>query len=434
MSKKNNSKLNENRIYCFILWCFAFIQSFAQLLSIVITSQDSSSTDFVNVWIRLGLYPSGNWFGFTALTVVVAMGTWFYKYITDQDPTLKKAAPFLKPMVANVLLFLEVWDLEKWKAKWAYINENAIPIIIGTLIIITILSTAYMIMTNRELNSDFNKDVLPSLNEDNENEPRTYSESEVEYMTKHPVAYRRRMKNIQKSREKSIENEIRTQHQDFQKKQNEQMLQIAYAQLETNQKINEEKQKERLEKARTTSDEEENKKILDEAREKIALNEKPKTNVEGYISLAITIVLIIGFIFFLILTDKDKKQGVFKSISDNINLFSKWFSSVDEPLRTLILCVGTPVLLVIVIGLIYLSINTIIRVILRIPMSHKKDSKRIDRTIALIKKFFFDTFDGIMRPFFLIPDFLEVVEEFLLETDLQEKIDEFEKEEEKNGR
>ena len=67
-------------------------------------------------------------------------------------------------------------------------------------------------------------------------------------------------------------------------------------------------------------------------------------------------------------------------------------------------------------------------------ISHKSDSKRIDRCIALIKKFFFDTFDGIMRPFFLIPDFLEVVEEFLLETDLQEKIDEFEKEEKKNGR
>lgn len=432
MSK--NNKLNKNQIYCFILWILVFIQGSAQLLSIVTPTQDPSSADFVNVWIRLGLYPSENWFGFTAITVIVAVGSWFYKYITDQDPTLKKAVPFLKPVIVNVLLFLEVWNLEKWTAKWAFINENAVPIIIGTLITITILSTAYMIMTNRELNDDFNKDVLFSLNEDNKNEPRTYSQSEVEYMTKHPVAYRRRMKDLQKSREKNIENEIRTQQQDFQKKQTEQMLQIAYAQLETNRKINDEKQQERLEKALATDDEEEIKKILDEVQEKIALNEKIKTNVEGYISLTVTLGLIICAILFLFLTDNDKKQRVFGSLKDNINLLGDWLSSVDEPLRTLILCVGTPVLLAIVIALIYLSVNTIIRVFFRMLISHKSDSKRIDRSIALIKKFFFDTFDGIMRPFFLIPDFLEVVEEFLLETDLQEKIDEFEKEEKKNGR
>ena len=93
-----------------------------------------------------------------------------------------------------------------------------------------------------------------------------------------------------------------------------------------------------------------------------------------------------------------------------------------------------PVIVVIVIALIYLSVNTVIRVVFRLIISHKKDSKRIDRTIAMIKKFFFDTFDGIMRPIFLIPDFLEVIEEFLLETDLQEKIDEFEKGEKKDGK
>lgn len=430
MSKNNNLKLNRSHIYCFILWTLAFIQGSAQLLSIVTPTQDPSSADFVNVWIRLGLYPSKNWFSFTAITVFVAEGSWFYKYITDQKPTLKKAAPFLKPVVVNILLFLEVWNLDKWTAKWIYINENAVPIIIGTLITIAIMSIAYMIMTNRELNNDFNKDVLPSLNEDrdeeNKKDPRTYSQSEVEYMTKHPVAYRRRMKHLQKSRGRNIENEIRTQQQDFQKKQNEQMLQIAYAQLETNRKINDEKQQERLEKARATNDEEEIKKILDEAQEKIALNEKT-SNVEGYISLAVTIVLIIGVILFWILTDKDKKQGVFNSLSENINLLNNWLSSVEEPLRTLMLCVGIPVLFVIVIALIYLSVNTIVRVIFRMPMSHKRDSKRIDRIIALIKKFFFDTFDGIMRPLFLIPDFLEVIEEFLIETDLQEKIDEFEK-------
>lgn len=406
----------------------------AQLLSIVTTTQDPSSADFVNVWIRLGLYPSENWFGFTALTVVVAMGTWFYKYITDQDPTLKKAVPFLKPVVVNIILLLEVWKLDKWTAKWAYINENAIPIIIGTLITIAILSTAYMIMTNRELNDDFNKDVLPSLNEDNKNEPRTYSESEVEYMTKHPAAYRRRMKDLQKNRERNIENEIRSQRQEFQKKQNEQLLQIAYSQLETNRKINDEKQQERLDKARATNNEEENKKILDDAQEKIALNEKPKIDFEGYISLIVTLGLFICAILFLFLTDEDNKQKVFSSLTNNINLLGGWLSSVAEPLRTLLICVGTPVLFSIVIALIYLSINTIIRVFLRMLISHKSDTKRIDRCIALIKKFFFDTFDGIMRPFFLIPDFLEVVEEFLLETDLQEKIDEFEKEEKKNGR
>lgn len=72
------------------------------------------------------------------------------------------------------------------------------------------------------------------------------------------------------------------------------MLQIAYAQLENNRKINDEKQQERLEKALATDDEEEIKKILDEAQEKIALNKKT-SNVEGYVSLAITIVLIVTF-------------------------------------------------------------------------------------------------------------------------------------------
>ena len=437
MSEKNNLSFNRSQIYCFILWIFAFIQGSAQLLSIVTPTQDFSSADFVNVWIRLGLYPSENWFGFTVITVLVASGSWLYKYITDQKPTLKKAAPLLKPVVANILLFLEVWKLDKWAEKWTYINENAVPIIIGTISTVAIISTAYMIMTNKELNNDFNKDVLPSLNEErgenSKNEPRTYSQSEVEYMTKHPVAYRRRMKELQKSRERNIKNEIRTQHQDFQKKQNDQILQIAYAQLETNRKINDKKQLERLEKARATDDEDEIKRILDEAQEKIALNEKT-SNVEGYISLAFTIVFIIGAVLFWILTDKEKKQGFFNNISENINMLSNWLSSVEEPLRTLMLCVGTPVIVVIVTALIYLSVNTFIRVALRMLISHKKDSKRIDRTIAMIKKFFFDTFDGIMRPIFLIPDFLELIEELLLETDLQEKIDEFEKWEKKDGK
>lgn len=350
---------------------------------------------------------------------------------------MKKVAPFLKPVVANILLLLEVWKLDKWAAKWAYINENAVPIIIGTIITVAIISTAYMIMTNKQLNNDFNKDVLPSLNEERDenskNEPRTYSQSEVEYMTKHPVAYRRRMKDLQKSRERNIKNEIRTQHQDFQKKQNEQILQIAYAQLETNRKINDEKQQERLGKARAADDEDEIKKILDEAQEKIALNEKT-SNVEGYISFALTIVLIIGVVLSWISTDKKELLKSFNNLSENIDILSDWLSSVEEPLRTIMLCVGTPVIVVIVIALIYLSVNTVIRVVFRLIISHKKDSKRIDRTIAMIKKFFFDTFDGIMRPIFLIPDFLEVIEEFLLETDLQEKIDEFEKGEKKDGK
>ena len=437
MSKNNNLELNRSKIYCFILWLLAFIQASAHLLSIVTTTQDSSSAGFVNVWIRLGLYPSENWFGFTAITVLVAVGSWFYKYITDQKHTLKKVAPFLKPVVANILLLLEVWKLDKWAAKWAYINENAVPIIIGTIITVAIISTAYMIMTNKQLNNDFNKDVLPSLNEERDenskNEPRTYSQSEVEYMTKHPVAYRRRMKDLQKSRERNIKNEIRTQHQDFQKKQNEQILQIAYAQLETNRKINDEKQQERLGKARAADDEDEIKKILDEAQEKIALNEKT-SNVEGYISFALTIVLIIGVVLSWISTDKKELLKSFNNLSENIDILSDWLSSVEEPLRTIMLCVGTPVIVVIVIALIYLSVNTVIRVVFRLIISHKKDSKRIDRTIAMIKKFFFDTFDGIMRPIFLIPDFLEVIEEFLLETDLQEKIDEFEKGEQKDGK
>lgn len=437
MSKNNNLELNRSKIYCFILWLLAFIQASAHLLSIVTTTQDSSSAGFVNVWIRLGLYPSENWFGFTAITVLVAVGSWFYKYITDQKHTLKKVAPFLKPVVANILLLLEVWKLDKWAAKWAYINENAVPIIIGTIITVAIISTAYMIMTNKQLNNDFNKDVLPSLNEERDenskNEPRTYSQSEVEYMTKHPVAYCRRMKDLQKSRERNIKNEIRTQHQDFQKKQNEQILQIAYAQLETNRKINDEKQQERLGKARAADDEDEIKKILDEAQEKIALNEKT-SNVEGYISFALTIVLIIGVVLSWISTDKKELLKSFNNLSENIDILSDWLSSVEEPLRTIMLCVGTPVIVVIVIALIYLSVNTVIRVVFRLIISHKKDSKRIDRTIAMIKKFFFDTFDGIMRPIFLIPDFLEVIEEFLLETDLQEKIDEFEKGEKKDGK
>ena len=437
MSKNNNLELNRSKIYCFILWLLAFIQASAHLLSIVTTTQDSCSAGFVNVWIRLGLYPSENWFGFTAITVLVAVGSWFYKYITDQKHTLKKVAPFLKPVVANILLLLEVWKLDKWAAKWAYINENAVPIIIGTIITVAIISTAYMIMTNKQLNNDFNKDVLPSLNEERDenskNEPRTYSQSEVEYMTKHPVAYRRRMKDLQKSRERNIKNEIRTQHQDFQKKQNEQILQIAYAQLETNRKINDEKQQERLGKARAADDEDEIKKILDEAQEKIALNEKT-SNVEGYISFALTIVLIIGVVLSWISTDKKELLKSFNNLSENIDILSDWLSSVEEPLRTIMLCVGTPVIVVIVIALIYLSVNTVIRVVFRLIISHKKDSKRIDRTIAMIKKFFFDTFDGIMRPIFLIPDFLEVIEEFLLETDLQEKIDEFEKGEKKDGK
>ena len=357
MSKNNNLELNRSKIYCFILWLLAFIQASAHLLSIVTTTQDSSSAGFVNVWIRLGLYPSENWFGFTAITVLVAVGSWFYKYITDQKHTLKKVAPFLKPVVANILLLLEVWKLDKWAAKWAYINENAVPIIIGTIITVAIISTAYMIMTNKQLNNDFNKDVLPSLNEERDenskNEPRTYSQSEVEYMTKHPVAYRRRMKDLQKSRERNIKNEIRTQHQDFQKKQNEQILQIAYAQLETNRKINDEKQQERLGKARAADDEDEIKKILDEAQEKIALNEKT-SNVEGYISFALTIVLIIGVVLSWISTDKKELLKSFNNLSENIDILSDWLSSVEEPLRTIMLCVGTPVIVVIVIALIYL--------------------------------------------------------------------------------
>ena len=123
MSEKNNLRFNRSQIYCFTLWTLVFLQVSAQLLSFVTPTQDSSSANFVNVWIRLGLYPTENWFGFTAITVLVAAGSWFYKYITDQKPTLKKAAPLLNPVVANILL-LEVWKLDKWAVKWAYNLES----------------------------------------------------------------------------------------------------------------------------------------------------------------------------------------------------------------------------------------------------------------------------------------------------------------------
>ena len=433
MSAKNFFK--GNYIYRFILWILAFLQFSAQLLTIAYPTPAPSSTDLVNVWIRLGLYPSENWFGFTALTVLVAAGIWFYYKYNTEDPksSLKDAAPFLKPVVFNIILLLEVWNIDKWKDKWTYINDNAVPIIIGTIITIASISTAYIIMTNKELNNDFNNDVLPNLNQKiEENEKRNYSDLEVEYMTKHPVAYRRRMKELQKSRDRNIKNDIRTQHQNFKKKRNEQILQIAYSQLETNRKINEEKQRERLEKARSTNDEDELKKILDEVQEK-ALNEKTN-NVEEYISLGLTLALIFAAVLYFILTDKNKISGDGVKISEKIGTLGKLASSIEEPLRTLILCVSTPALVVIVIALIYLSVNTLVRVFFRLIFSHTKDSKRIDRTIAMIKKLFFDTFYGIMRPLFLIPDFLEVIEELLLETNMQEKIDEFEGEEKKDAK
>lgn len=300
MSKEQKRfKLSRNHIYCLLLWVLVIIQGSAQLLAVAIPNHDNSSVDLVNVWIRLGLYPSKNWFGFTTVTVLVGVGIYLYKHLMGEKLTLQRAMPFVKPLLINILLFLEVWDLDEWAAKWTYINENAVLFIVGTLIAVALSAIAFAVIINRELNTEFEKKVIPTLDEPDEKqqnrESRFHPQYELEYMAKHPIAYRRRISQLQKNREKSIKNEMRLQQHAFRKEQNEQAIRIAEAQLSTIRQINENKQQERLNKAISEEDEDEIKKILEEIHNLDTI-ENPWESIKNKLSISIERIANIGLL------------------------------------------------------------------------------------------------------------------------------------------
>ncbi len=126
------------------------------------------------------------------------------------------------------------------------------------------------------------------------------------------------------------------------------------------------------------------------------------------------------------------------SINLNLEEIQEWLDKTENPLINLLLSLGVVVLLSIAIILInyllYFTFNTILKFI----ASGAQDKKHIEKFSYKIKTFFLYTLDTIVYFLMFLPEFLNVIEDFLFEIDVdelvREKFPEYDKIDKKNSK
>ncbi len=139
--------------------------------------------------------------------------------------------------------------------------------------------------------------------------------------------------------------------------------------------------------------------------------------------ISLIAVLIIDIAFFIILAlDRDLFNKSLDLINKFIDNSSSFLESMENPVLNWFSLFGNAFLITVIFVLIDFLIYFFIRTMLYFGLNSKEDSAFIKRFARQLKTFFFGIADGAMRLLLFLPDFLELIEYFLLGTDIDEMV------------
>lgn len=382
----------------------AVLQGSSQLLGLFFSTENEPEPSLLKVWLSLGNRMSENWVAISISLISLLFGCFLYSSLSRKSSFPGNNATSIALLLINLALCLRVYSSRSVFEKIAYLADH-LPMVIIVSIIVFFVTVGILVIQKEHKNTQELDGLLngarsepkdETLTEDigtNSRKPDsdTQSNPEMVFRLKHPFSYV--LRSFGKDLDKR--NEIKREHK-------KQMLQI---------KANAEQQKKNAE--------------LESLKKKGYASENKRESVIGYFSALLAFLICIGLVGLLLA--KNSGGGglkILQEIANNILGITKILNLATGPLTNFLLYSGVLFLFVILILSMFLLVYTTLRVIAYLLLHPSEDTVKIQRLGKAIKAFVLGILDGALRPLLFLPDFLECLENMLLDTDMDEKIDE----------
>lgn len=399
MSENRNSKRGSGGMI-FLNWFLiglALLQGSSQFLDFAVGGF-TEEPSLLNVWISLGREMTGNWAAVSITLIFLVLGSLLYyqmfkaKKVVEESSRTRQTRVF-GLLVINLALCNQVYSSSSISRKAAYIAQNFPSAMIIILIVGLLAALILTFWNERRISNEFS--ALPPSDEPDENGVPTtpkgsISEQEAQFMWEHPVSYALRSSQHRAAERRKIKNEIKKEK------------------LQTKSKIERERRKNDL-------------KILQEdyRRYKTARHNRTVGIGATIISLALCVLLIIAFF----ISDENDVFIHFNELLSKLIDMQQFLDGADTPLTNFLWSIGVLFLFAVVGITIYILIFVTLRIFMYLIIAYDEDDDRIKRCARLIKCFVFESIDSVLRPFLFLPQLLELIENLLLNTNLDEKLE-----------
>lgn len=394
------SRISLPRLFLHFL---ALLQGSSQLLGRFYSAEDGSKP-LLKVWLSLANEMSENWAAVSISLILLVLGYLLYSCLAHKSSFPGDNRELIWLLFINLALCLRVYSNNSISEKIAYLAPHLPAIIIISIVVVFVILGILVIQkehkNTNELENLFQRTSVEQKSktptEDgttNNVKPGmdTQSDPEAAFRLMHPFsyAYRSFAKDLDAKRE------IKREHKKRQ-------LQI---------EDDAEQQKKNTEH--------------DGSQKNSYRPENKRESVVGYVSAFMAFLICAGLI--IILFTQSGSGEIPNMIQEIANYFlgiTGILNAAKGPLTNFLLSSGVIFLIFILFLNFFLLVYTSLRVIAYLLSHPAEDTERIHRIGRAIKTFFLGTLDGVLRPLLFIPDFLECIGKMLLDTDMDEKIDE----------
>lgn len=386
------------------LFVLALLQFVSQLLQAVLEQKTISNHFMLNILVSLGESICNNWVSFSLTLMFVVIGYLIYKSICISEDNRqskeykeykKCAIRALIMVMINLALCNKIYSTVSINQKVTFLKTHIDTVVLLTIILACATVVILLIRNENQVKQDIEKmktDGKDSAEAKDLLSASLDKDELVKFKMMHPVSY---------------------------------YFRTLVAYNTEKKKLKQEREK-KLIKLQMQYDEEEGKKKLHNLPEKVTIakasffESKPWKTFEIIVSVGLTLA-VIGIAIYSIIRH-NLLSVILNPDEIKQNLEKLDFSSTAA--MELLQRVGMLFLIIAVFFVAFLIIYIIIRITLYLIFVHVEDEDLIKRCAKVIKALVFTSFDSGMRLLLFIPDFVEKVENVLLSTNIDEKIQE----------
>jgi len=436
--KKSLSLFKSVTAWLYIM--FLAVQALSLSSAFIIKNEFTNDTalPFFRFWNILGGKIFENWLPFSIMYIAIFVGSILGSQLRARSYVGKR---FLNTtlLCMNLILCNRLFDTSELQTRVEFITDNIWGVLGFVLSAIIVILVGYALKKAREAKKEQPNQPPTQINDNNPAPTNTHTEipysfssrtEEERYMKRHPITYIWNSFKYYLSRKKQIKHLTKaTYYEEKAKAKTEAKIRIY--QKKYADKFNSYNPKQSIwiwiRDKMSNKDSAANASCNSED-DHIPHRERPSmvNIISGFLS--IIIVIAVDVLFFIWLAKPDILPGSFlKTALESIKTFiihgSNFLDNIETPVLNWFLVFGNALLIAIVFILIDFLLYFIARVLIYFIFSPKEDAAIIKRFSRQLKTFFFNMVDGVMRLLLFIPDFLELIEDFLLDTDIDKLVE-----------
>lgn len=391
---------------------FFIVQSISILSAFVIQNEFiTSALPFFRFWNAIGTSIFENWLPFSIIFVMIFVGGVLSSQIKLETNISKHFYNFIL-LCINLFLCNRLYETIVFQEKIEYISKHFWGVLCFVLAIVIVILVGHALKKVREArksytkNSSSNSDTIGDKNKivSNSNGLKSNIQDEV-VMKRYPISYIWLNFKYYLSRKKEIKYQKQAEYHEAKSK----------AKADAKIEVIKRKYDKKVESYTSNNS-----------------NGKDRNPALGIISI-ITVIVIDALVFVWFIFPEIFGDSFFNSILSKIKEFivtsSNFFNGMENSVLNWLIAFGKIFLITIVSILINFLIYFIFRVSFYFIFNSKEDGIPIKCFSRKLKTFFFGVADSVMRLLLFLPDFLELIEDFLFDIDVdilvKEKFEEF---------